>query len=177
MSYLVVKRIQPPTPADPLPTRDETRPWIPANALTVAACVAALPLTLIPDGDAVFVTEEERFFFLALCGYVAVYATLFVMGGRTGVDPPIYNLIAATLQVIASRLYTGAETPYNPILIWAVMTRALVKLRSGFELVTSTTVLIDSMLLALMCVLGFPYSPPYLVAVTCAALTTADVFC
>ena len=175
LSYLVVRRIQPPPGApEPCPP-----PLAGPDALTVGACVAALPLVLIPDGDAGFVTVEERFFFLFLCGYVAAYTLLFAQYAHQGGqgEPPIYNLIAATLQAIASRLYAGVETPYNPILIWAVMTRALVKLRRGFDPVASTTVLVDSLLLALMCVLGFPYPPLYLVAVACAALTTADAFC
>ena len=174
LSYLVVRRIQPPGAPEPCPP-----PLAGPDALTVGACVAALPLVLIPDGDAGFVTVEERFFFLFLCGYVAAYTLLFAQYAHQGGqgEPPIYNLIAATLQAIASRLYAGVETPYNPILIWAVMTRALVKLRRGFDPVASTTVLVDSLLLALMCVLGFPYPPLYLVAVACAALTTADAFC
>ena len=176
LSYLVVRRMQP-------PEAHEGDGGEGSHPVTVGACLAVLPFVLIPDGDTAFVTEEERFFFLTLCGYMAVYALLFVHHARRAddkhrpPDPPIYNLIAATLQAIACRLYTGVETPYNPILIWAVMTRAIVKLRGGFDIVASTTALVDSMLLALMCVLGFPYHPLHLIAVTCAAITTADAFC
>jgi hypothetical protein len=180
LSYLVVRRMQGDN-KETAAVAAEAPLLANSNPLTVGACLAVLPFVLVPDGDAGFVTEEERFFFLALCGYMAAYALLFVQHARCrgagGGDPPIYNLIAATLQVIACRLYTGVETPYNPILIWAVMTRALVKLRGGFDPVASTTALVDSLLLALMCVLGFPYHPLYLVAVACAAVTTADAFC
>jgi hypothetical protein len=175
LSYLVVRRLAPhaeQTPEHPM--------LADSDALTVGACVAALPLVLIPEGDAEFVTEEERFFFLFLCGYVLVYTLLFAQYARqlnAQGGPPIYNLIAATLQLVASRLYSGVETPYNPILIWAIATRALVKLRAGFDPVASTTVLLDSLLLALMCALGFPYPPLYLLAIACAALTTTDAFC
>ncbi len=198
LSYLVVGRMQ--------PTPDPNSPGQ-SNALTVVACVATLPLVLIPDGDAVFITSEESFFFWCLCGYVVAYALLFTehsrhepgtskdeqqqgrpatskdehQQGRPGTskdDPPIYNLIAATLQVIACRLYTGTETPYNPMLLWAVLTRMIVKLRAdAFTPLMGTTILLDSLLLALMCILGFPYNPIYLIGIACAAITTADAFC
>ena len=180
LSYLVVRRMHPDPPPAP-----EQSPGQSSNTMTVIACVAALPLVLIPDGDAVFITHEESFFFWCLCGYVVAYALLFAEHSRhepsassSKNDPPIYNLIAATLQAIACRLYTGAETPYNPVLIWAVLTRMIVKLRAdAFSPLVGTTVLIDSLLLALMCVLGFPNSPIYLIGIACAATTTADAFC
>ena len=30
-------------------------------------------------------------------------------------DPPAFNMIAGALQLAAVLLYTGAETPYNPV--------------------------------------------------------------
>jgi len=151
--------------------------------VTVAACVAALPLALAPDGDSGFVTVEERFFYIAVCCYSGAYALLFAYRSwrsSEGVheDPPIYNLIAATLQVISSRLYLGAETPYNPVILWAVATRALVKLRGGKGGFTvRLTVFADSLVLSLMGVLGFGYSGLYLVAVFALAMATSDALC
>lgn len=167
LSYLVVRGLQRVEGED-----DQGR----ADRITVAGCLLILPLCLFPDGDAGFVTVEERLFFVFLCCYAGVYSVLFLLSGQRR-DPPIYNLIAASLQIVASRLYLGVETPYNPVLIWGVMTRAMVKLRGpGFEAVSCTTVLLDSLLLSLMCVLGFPYNPCYLVAVAAVALATADAF-
>jgi hypothetical protein len=147
--------------------------------VTVAACVAALPLALAPDGDAGFVTDEERLFFAVICTYAGGYSLLFAYRFQyeEGVaeDPPIYNLIAATLQVIASRLYLGAETPYNPVILWAVATRALLKLRAercGFAV--RLTIFADSLVLSLMAVLGFGYNSLYLVAVFALAMATSD---
>lgn len=170
LSYLVVHRVE----------QHAARPkswW--EDALTVLACAAVLPLVLSPDGDAGFVTHEEALFFGATCAYVAGYAALYaayaLSGG--GDDPPIYNLIAATLQVIACRLYLGAETPYNPVIIWAVATRGLVKLRSqprqGAAL-AGLSGLADSFVLSLMCVLGFEHSPLYLVALFALSMATSD---
>lgn len=167
LSYLVVHRVE---------EQAAPRGWW-EDALTVLACVVALPLVLAPDGDAWFVTQEEALFFAVLCAYVAGYAVLYVgfalSGG--GNDPPIYNLIAATLQVIACRLYLSAETPYNPVIIWAVATRGLVKLRSRkASAVVSVSALADSLVLSLMCVLGFEHDPLYLVAIFSLAMATSD---
>jgi hypothetical protein len=168
LSYLVAQRVD--------SGKVERMLW--EDAVTVAACLAVLPLALAPDGDAWCVTHEESLFFISTCAYMGVYGCLFVVyaleGG--GPDPPVYNLIAATLQVIASRLYVGAETPYNPVVMWAIGTRGLVKLRS--ERVTTLRVglsaLADSLMLSLMCVLSFEHSPYYLVAVFTLSLATSD---
>lgn len=175
LSYLVVQRVKPAAgrPASGC-----------SDTMTVAACVAVLPLALIPDGDSGFVTVEESFFFDVVCCYQAAYALLFAyrlafdqqsQPDAAPHDPPIYNLIAAALQVTASRLYLGAETPYNPVILWAVMTRAILKLRGerrGFA--SSLTTFADSLVLSLMCVIGFGYNHLYLSALFTLATATAD---
>jgi hypothetical protein len=176
LSYLVVQRVQPSAPAGG---------WC-SDWVTVAACVAVLPLALAPDGDAGFITVEERFFFGVVCCYEAAYAVLFayrrllwggdddVGGGRLH-DPPIYNLIAAALQIVACRLYLSAETPYNPVILWAVMTRALLKLRNPkASFAVSVTTFADSLVLSLMGVLGFGYNQLYLSALFTLAMATSD---
>ena len=180
LSYLVVQRVQP-APANSAPVGGCS------DVYTVAACVAVLPLALAPDGDAGFVTVEERFFFGVVCCYEAAYAVLFAyrqlfgaVDGDIGTqgmrhDPPIYNLIAAALQIVASRLYLSAETPYNPVILWAVMTRALLKLRSPkAPFAVSLTTFADSLVLSLMCVLGFGYNHLYLSALFTLAMATSD---
>ncbi len=167
LSYLVVHRV----------TRaggDTT--W--SDALTVVACLLVLPLALAPDGDAWFVTHEEALYFAVLCAYVGLYALLFAVYALSGGgdDPPIYNLIAASLQMIASRLYLSAETPYNPVIIWAVATRGLIKLRSQHKrgLLVDVSALADSLLLSLLCVLGFEHDPLYLVAIFALSMSVSD---
>lgn len=170
LSYLVVGTVS--SAADP--AKDY---W--NDVYTVIACVTALLLVWIPQGDSGFVTEEEAFFFQAVTFYCALYIVLYVayfFVDNERKDPPIYNLIAATLQIIACRLYLSAETPYNPILIWAVATRMLVKLRSSrwseWSLVLSA--LCDSYVLSLMSVLSFSYHPFYLIAVFTLSIATSD---
>jgi hypothetical protein len=171
LSYLVAQTVD---------HRETSKRSIWEDSLTVAACLAVLPITLAPDGDAWFVTLEESLLFVSLCIYVGIYAILFAVyvyeGG--GLDPPVYNLIAATLQVIACRLYSGAETPYNPVVIWAIATRALVKLRSPriTMLRVGFSVWADSVILTLMCVIGFEYSALYLIALFTLTMATSDAF-
>lgn len=173
LSYLVVRKVSDSSPPDRAPGKTV---W--GDALTMAACLAVLPLALAPDGDAWFVTEEESFFFVVACAYMGVYAALFAIyaWAEGDGDPPVYNLIAATLQVVASRLYLSAETPYNPVILWAIGTRALVKLRSAkiARLRVALSALADSILLSLMCVLGFAHSPYYLVAIFTLSMATSD---
>lgn len=176
LSYLVVQRVK----GAGLPAAVSSE-W--DHALTVSACVSVLPLALAPDGDSGFVTVEERFFFVSICCYAGSYAALFVYytwiradgeGVAVSRDPPIYNMIAATLQIITSRLYLSAETPYNPVIIWAVTTRALLKLRTGVGFASSLTTFVDSLVLSLMCVLGFGSNPLYLAVVFTLSMATSD---
>lgn len=91
-------------------------------------------------------------------------------------QPPIFNLAAGVLQLIASRLYAGAESPYNPIILLILCTRAVTKLRqpsAGHAL----TGLLDASYIALACELGFTPDPAYLVALfACASLVSQLYF-
>ena len=151
------------------------------GAVTAVACLLVLPLALAPSGDTVSATVEEQLFFGVVCFYTVLYGVLFMVytvmhpkGEQT--DPPIFNLIAGALQVIACRLYCGAETPYNPVLIWAVGTRGILKLMSDYDETTSVTTFVDSLVLSLMCVIGFGYNPLYLAGLLTVSVFTADVF-
>ena len=79
------------------------------------------------------------------------------------------------MQLVASRLYTGAETQYTPIVLLILATRALTKLRSpsaGHAL----TALLDATYIALGCELGFLPAPAYLVALFTVAYLIEDLF-
>ena len=168
LSYLVVTRLS--------SSDSHESFWV--DFRTVLACFAVLPLSLIPLGDSGFVTEEEVLFYDFLCVYCVLYFILFALHTILGKssDPPIYNLIAATLQIIACRLYLSAETPYNPVIVWAVATRAFTKLRSRAwgEFVLGASTVADSCLLALMCVIAFDHNKLYLVVVASLSLATSD---
>lgn len=168
LSYLVVERID---------HRMSKRGQV-EDLLIVGACMAVLALSLIPDGDALFVTVEDSLFFDLMCAYTLMYILLYALYTwfKQSEDPPIYNLIAGTLQVVSSRLYLSAETPYNPVIIWAVATRALLKMRAApLNLIMGLSTLFDSFVLSLMCTLGWGFSPLYHVAIFSLALATSDV--
>ena len=87
----------------------------------------------------------------------------------------MFDLAAGVLQLVVSRLYTGAETPYNPIILLIVSTRALTKLRrpsAGHAL----TALADASYVALACDLGFLPDPAYLVALVACAHLIAELY-
>lgn len=90
-------------------------------------------------------------------------------------DPPFYNLLAGIMQLVASRLYCGAETPYNPPLIFIIAVRIAVKSRRESNILRSLTALLDSFMISLICILGFSPSSRYLIALFTAAWAAADV--
>ena len=173
LSYLVVRKISSGAVAQ------DSAKYLRQDALTVLACLAVLPLSLVPWGSLWFITREEAFFFVFSCAYVGMYAFIFAVHAWYGThgDPPIYNLIAGTLQIIASRLYLSSETPYNPVIIWAIGTRALVKMRAGKDqrFYVGISALVDSLYLSLLCVLGFQHDSRFLVVILGLSLATSDV--
>ena len=146
----------------------------------VLACAACLVL-VVSQGDFVYATEEEFMFYHFTIFYVVIYTCIFIssraMAYRHGpqTDPPFYNLLAGVMLLVACRLYCGAETPYNPPLIFIIATRLLVKSRRGSDPVRAFTVLLDALILSLACNLGFGPSHHYLVALAAAAGAASDV--
>ena len=145
------------------------------NARTAGACLLTWVLCVLPVWNTVYVTVEEQLFFLGVSMYVLFYAIMWYMSTHTE-DPPLYNMVVATVLLAVTRLYTGAETLYTPVLMWAVGTRTLMKLRNTYwSRIVATTVMLDSFLLSLLAVLGFEYSHLYLILIGALALIASDV--
>ena len=179
--------------------RVKSKEILPNPFICVLAC-AGCAILIISQGDWCFVTEEDLIFFWFVVFYIAAYGAIFLgargarawayvrgqkggWGAYTSVmrklaaderDPPFYNLLAGVLQLVASRLFAGAETPYNPPLIFVVAVRALVKSRRGVDPLRCATLLLDAWLLALMCVWAFGPDPRYLLAIGVAAAAWVD---
>ena len=83
------------------------------------ASVLVLVIVLL-DTDCLFVTSADQVFFWATVAYILVYLALRI---RTCHQRPVYNVIVATLQLIACRFYAAAETPYNLVLIGFLASR------------------------------------------------------
>jgi hypothetical protein len=153
----------------------------PNPVLCVSACAAA-GFLVIGLGDSVYVTEEELLFYRFTLFYISAYALLFTgnrisvaLLGSTSNDPPFYNLLAGVMLLVATRLYCGAETPYNPPLIFIIAVRVAVKSRRGSDLLRSLTLLLDAFMVSLVCILGFSPHSRYLIALFCAAGAASDV--
>ena len=152
----------------------------PDPVLCLCAC-AACTILIVSQGDSCFVTTEDLLFYRFNVLYILAYAALYV-GVRAARfvrisaahDPPFYNLLAGVLQLVATRLYVGAETPYNPPLVFVVAVRALVKSRRGVDLLRCATLGLDSFMLALMCSLGFAPDRRYLAALFAGAAAWVD---
>lgn len=159
---------------------------LPSAWACVAACVAATVLVTF-QGDSCFVTREDLNFYWFSVTYVGFYTALFLVSRTASAfttvhvpfsslrDPPFYNLLAGVLQLIATRFYFSADTPYNPPIIFIVAVRAFTKSRrKAPDAVRSCTLLFDGFMLSLLCVLGFWEDKEYLVAVFSAAMAWAD---
>ena len=117
--------------------KQEVKDQIPA-----LVCAFAVLVIILADGDSMYITEADQVFFWGTAGYILVYLLVHVWKyyWRTAVeereDPlntptpelqpyerPVYNVIVATLQLVAMRFYTAAETPYNLILLGMLAAR------------------------------------------------------
>lgn len=156
--------------------KDIPNPWISMAVSSVCT------LLVISQGDTSFVTHEDLIVYWFTVFYISVYTGLF-LGARianrlakvTVKDPPFYNLIAGVLQLIASRLYSGAETPYNPPILFIIAVRALTKSRRETAFLRGVTLICDACMLALMSVMGFTPDPHYLVALLVGSAAWADL--
>ena len=79
------------------------------------------------------------------------------------------------LQLIVSRLYTGAESPYNPIILLILCTRAITKLLQP-SAAHAMTGLLDASYIALVCDLGFLPDPAYLSALLVCAYLVSEIY-
>lgn len=96
------------------------------------ASFVALVIVLV-DGDALHITSADQVFYWSTAVYILVYLAIHLAyrwlpqdwlpssssenWQQDGLEYPVYNVIVATLQFIACRFYTAAETPYNLVLI------------------------------------------------------------
>ena len=143
---------------------------------------SASTLLVVQSGDFMYVTHEDLLFYQFTLFYISAYAALFAsvkifnrLSKVAVSDPPFYNLLAGVLQLIATRLYGGSETPYNPPLIFVIAVRALSKSGHSPSLIRGCTLLLDACMLSLMCCLGFGPDPRYLVALFTGAVAWADL--
>lgn len=161
--------------------KDKAKDDDPNPVLCVSACAVAAWL-VTSQGNYVYVTEEAIIYNQFSIFYVSAYAVLFA-GNRVfhtlkahtaWSDPPFYNLLAGVMLLVASRLYCGPETPYNPPLIFIIGVRISVKSRRGSDAIRTLTLLLDAFMVSLVCTMGFSPHSRYLIALFCASFAASD---
>lgn len=168
------------------------------QSLPLGASVVCL-LVVSHEGSDMYATEADHVFYVATMLYCMCYLgyhAYFLMYARAlslqdpqptvqapqptpdatrRVQPPIFNLAAGVLQLIVSRLYTGAESPYNPIILLILCTRAITKLLQP-SAAHAATGLLDATYIALACELGFLPDPAYLCALIACAYLVSEIY-
>lgn len=174
-----------------------------------ALCGSLLLLALVlVDLDRVYITKADLLYFWCSVAYIGFYLVLHAhlprlggpvtnLGATVGREPsekrtpaknatanetPVFNVIAGTLQLLATRLYTGAETPYSPLLtgmiacrVWTKVLTAMITQKKTAHAATSLSLMIDAMYLSLSFELAFNGTRELLVGVTAVALAFAQL--
>ena len=155
--------------------------------VSAAVCVA-----VVAPEHGVYATDEDLVFFLATLAYSGAYLAFHVAALRWDTTPPVFNLSAGVLQLIVSRLYAGtpfdrfyvlielmvlagAESPYNPVILLILSTRAFTKLAVPSP-AHALTALMDACYIALGCELGFLPDPSYLAALFVGASLVSRIY-
>ncbi len=147
----------------------------------LVSSLGLLGLVLV-DGDTVYITKADQVFFWASVAYVAFYLAIhgaaFVARKRREqryaqrYEQPVFNVIVGTLQVLAVRLYTAAETPYNLVLLGMLACRGWTKLLMTPEHM-GVSLVMDSLYLSLCIELAFNGSRELVVGVLGVAFVAA----
>lgn len=150
---------------------------------TCLACVLTTVLVCY-EGDWIYVTVADQTVYWCTVAYVSAYlayhaqhalpACLHYLRGSASAyeEAPVYNLVAGTLQLVAMRLYTGADTPYNPVVLGLLATRTWVKLAESSRR-HALTATMDAAYMALLC--ESYQAPQYLVGLFLGARLVGGV--
>lgn len=135
---------------------------------TVLIASVIVWLLVVLDDTGMYVTQEDFVFVCATETYILVYLGYHLCNWVYKIDerddPPIFNLITGSLQLMVCRLYVSAETPYNPVLLVLLITRVWIKIFRD-SLWHHVTLVLDALYLSLYFELGFMYDKIYLVAI------------
>jgi len=83
-------------------------------------------ILIILDGDSIYATDTDQFFFWGTITYTILYWLFHLCewAYTYSQEQPVFNIIAGALQLIAIRIYCGVQTPYNDVVLCMIGTRA-----------------------------------------------------
>lgn len=134
-----------------------------AYQYTTILVISLVWILIITEGDSVYITENDLFFFwmniIYIMGYLAFHAyhswyKLFV--NPKYVEPRVFNLAAALLQAVLMRLYGSTETPYTMVIVGVICTRIWEK-ESQQRVMHIITGMIDTLYMSLLLYMGYTY--------------------
>jgi hypothetical protein len=131
---------------------------------------------LFAGADSVFVTVEDVVGFWINFVYISVYVLLCTQTHKTQ-DPPVYNMVAASVQLVVSRLYLAVENPYVPIVCLVVTTRMIIKMRTvtNMQYIHRISVFMDSVYLSCLIMWGVSWSTPFMIAWATLEVFMSDI--
>jgi hypothetical protein len=164
--------------------------WQDEDTILLSACICVMLVS--HEGHAIYVTDADILFYVATILYCIAYISYHLSARLVYAHPPpIYNMSAGTnslkgaftrpnqalagvLQLLSICLYGGADTPYNPIVLSVIATRAAGKLLAP-TCTNTVTALMDSFYisLSLSCT---EFDTGYLIALFTCTYLLARVF-
>lgn len=144
--------------------------------------IFAMLLVILVNGDAYYITEDDNLFYWLSISYICIslsYRLYFVYiwwkNNYKYLEPRILNLCAVCIQLIFTRLYGSAETPYAIAIIGIISARIWEK-EYNPTFLNMITGLIDCMYISLLITMGYSYDIVYLFPVFMVSKLVADRF-
>lgn len=139
-------------------------------------------VVILANGDSYYITEDDNMFYWLNILYICIslsYRLYFVYiwwkNNYKYQEPRILNLCAVCIQLIFTRLYGSAETPYAIAIIGIISTRIWEK-EYNPTLLNMITGLIDCMYISVLITMGYSYDIVYLFPVFMISKLIADRF-
>lgn len=139
-------------------------------------------VVILANGDAYYITENDNLFYWLNIYYICIslsyrlyYVYIWWRNNYKYQEPRILNLCAVCVQLIFTRLYGSAETPYAIAIIGIISARIWEKEYNPTFLNTITG-LIDCMYISVLITMGYSYDMVYLFPVFMISKLVADRF-
>lgn len=132
-------------------------------------------LIVLCDWDSYYITSNDIVFFWVSIGYVGLYlgfhayhAYVWYMHtyyynhhNKQYMEPKIFNMSTATIQLVTARLYASTETPYIPVILFLLLTRIWEKevTKKFFHIITG---LMDCIYISMLMSIGVTFHIFYL---------------